>query len=119
LLRTDVVAPERGPDSLRIIDVGRRDTDSRTGAGHGGRARPGGPDREIRVVLPVGVEPPPAFFPVQYVPLAGADVSAEDRQAREGRAVLGFLQDVARIMCPGRQFVVPDRGGVAQQAQVG
>ena len=115
----DVVTPERGPDPIRIVDVGRRDADARTGAGHGGRARPGGPDRKFRVVWHVGVEAPPPFFPVQHVPLAGADVSAEDGQAGKGRAVLGFLQDVARVVRPGRQLVEPDRGGVAKRAQVG
>ena len=114
-----MVTAERGLDPLGVIDVGSRETDARTGAGHGSRAGPGGPDRKIRVVRRIGVEPPPPFFPVQHVPLAGADVGAEDGQARKGGAVLGFLQDVARIVCPGRQFVVPDRGGVAQRAQVG
>ena len=119
LFRTGMVTPERGPDPLRIVDVGGPDADARTGACHSGRARPDGPDRKIRIVRRVGVELPPPFFPVQHVPLAGTDVSAEDGQAGQGGAVLGFLQHVARVVCPGRQLVVPDRGGVAQRAQVG
>jgi hypothetical protein len=102
LPRTGVATPERGLDPLRIVDVGGRHADARAGTGYRGGARPGGPDRKIRVVHHVGVEPPPPFFPVQHVPLAGADVSAEDRQAGKGGAVLGFLQDIARVMCPGR-----------------
>ena len=117
LVRTRLAA-ERGPDPLGVVDVGRHDADARAGAGHGGRAGPGGPDREIRVLRHLGVEPPPPFLPVQHVPLAGADVGREDGQAGQAGAVLGFLQDVARVVCPGRHLVVPDRGGVAQRAQV-
>ena len=119
LIRTGMVTPERGPDPLRIVDVRSGDADARTGAGHGGCARPGGPDRKVQVVQRVGIEPPPPFFPVRHVPIAGPNVRAEDGQAGKGGAVLGLLQDVARVVRPGRELVVPDHGGVAQRAQVG
>ena len=119
VLRTRAATAERGLDPLRVVDVRRRDADTCAGAGLGGRARPGGPDREVRVVRHLRVEPPPPFFPVQHVTFAGADISRENGQTRKGRAVLGFLQDVARVVSPRRQLVVPDRSGVAQSAQIG
>jgi hypothetical protein len=92
-----VLTPERGPDPLRVVYVRGHDADARAGPGYGGRAGSGGPDREIRVVRHLGVKVPPPLLPVKDVPFAGADVSREDGQARQVRAVLGFLQDVARV----------------------
>ena len=114
-----MVPAERGPDPLRVVDVRGADTDAGAGAGYGGGARSGGPDRKIRVLCRLGVKAPPPFLPVQDVPFAGADVGHQDGQAGQAGTVLGFLQDVARVVCPGRQLVVPDRSGVAQRAQVG
>ena len=57
--------PKGGLDPLQVVDTGRRNAGARAGAGHGGRARPGGPDRETGVVGHLLVEAAPPFLPVE------------------------------------------------------
>ncbi len=118
-VRTPLGAPQRRPDPLRVVRVGRGHADSRTGPGHRGGAGPGQPDRQARVGEGLGTEAPPPLLPLEHVSVAGPDVGGQDRQAGQGRPVLCFLEHVARVVGPGREFVEFQCGGVAQGAQVG
>ena len=111
--------PERGLDSLRVVRIWRYHADPCAGSGDGGRAGPGGPYRQARIAGCLIRHPPPPLFPLKDVPLTGADVGGENWQGRQAGAVLRFLEDVAGVMGPGREFVVPDRSPVAQRAEIG
>ena len=119
MIRTPVGAPQRRPDPVRIVRVGRSHADARPGPGHRRGAGPRGPDRQAGVGPGLETEASPPLLPLGHVSVAGPDVSGQDRQGGQGRSALGFLENVARVMGPGREFVEFQCSRVAQRAQIG
>jgi len=114
-----LASPERRLDPLRVVCIWRYDADSCAGSGDGSGAGSGGSYRQAGIASRLVRHTPPPLFPLKDVPLTGADIGGENGQSRQVRAVLRFLEDVAWVMSPGREFVVPDRSRVAQRAEVG
>src|SRR6202034_2964604 len=91
-IRTAVGGPQRGPDPLRIVRVGRGHADRRPGSGYRRRTGPRGPDRQAGVAAGIEAQTPPPLLPLGYVSVAGPDVSGQNRQGGQGGPALRFLE---------------------------